>query len=79
MGSKIEQEHSTQYEQERQDRWGMASNGEKSAIIRICDLFILDLMKYGLINTILMNTKMNGLKVYQTLWFKFYYQKKNIY
>jgi len=39
MGSKIEQEHSTQYEQERQDRWGMASNGEKSAIIRICDLF----------------------------------------
>ena len=39
MNSKIEREHSKQYQQERQDRWGMASNGEESAIIKICDLF----------------------------------------
>lgn len=47
MSSEIEKNHASQYEQERQARWGMADNGEEIAIKKICDLFstILDISR----------------------------------
>ena len=61
MSSEIEKNHASQYEQERQARWGMADNGEEIAIKKICDLFskILDIsrdnVKYARLDEIWFN------------------------
>lgn len=63
MSNDIEVEHATQYENEREKRWGMAEDGEEVAIKKICKIFS---------EILLINEDSITFERYDKLWFEVY-------